>query len=340
MKKTTTLLLLLSLFTYSVFAQPVISQSNMPQLGDHVVIGICSDSVTTTSVGNAGAMQTWDMSGLNEISQEFFDYIDPLTSIEPDSFPNASICSVSWLDDYSYYNITSSSLTAEGYLVTINPFDTGTTVYTDPEKILELPYTFGDNFVDNFAGSNYLTNFGIIDFTGSLDFEADGYGTLILPNGIFTNVVRYHFYREQTNYVGGFPSTTQTKDQWAWVSEDYRFWLLLMETTFDGFSTSSLVWYDKNPYSVLTGIKSAAVSEASVYPNPLRVGQSPVIKWERTESVSVSCVGYDGKLLASRQIVLNKGANTIDFFNLSAGMYIIRVESPSLNYNQRISVLH
>lgn len=337
MKKLTTLLF--TILSYSAFSQPIISHFNLPQVGDHVVIGLCSDNVNAGTVGNAGAMQTWDMTGLTETSEEFFDYINPSTGLQSDSFPSATICGVSWLDDYSYYGVNSSSLTAEGYVVTIDPSDTGTTVYTNPEQILQMPYTFGDTFTDNFAGTNYLTNFGALDFDGIVQFEADGYGTLMLPNGTYNNVVRYYIHREQTNYVGGFPSTSTTKDQWAWVSEDYRFWLLLMESNFDGFSTSSLVWYDKNPFSALTGINSINESNVSVYPNPLKVGQSPMVKWAKGENVSVSVLGLDGQIITNRDFQFIEGNNTIDFLDLSAGIYILQIESASLNFKNRISVI-
>jgi len=301
------------------------------------VIAICSDLVEP---GNAGPMQTWDMSGLTESEEQWFTYIPPAEGIEPDSFPNATLCAVSWMDDYSNYILGPSSLSVEGYAVTLDATnDTSLNVYDDPEQIIPIPYTYNDSFFDNFDGVSYIPGIGEFPFDGTLDFEADGYGTLILPTGTYENVVRYHFYREQTNYFGGFPAGTTSKDQWAWVSSDYRFWLLLMEEVFDGISVTPLVWYDKNPYGASTGIGSTPGNLNSVYPNPIPSGQPININWGKSELVQLSLLRLDGSLVVKEQVQLAKGINLVELPALLAGLYIIKVETDDLNFTQKISVL-
>jgi hypothetical protein len=331
------LTLFLVLFWALANAQPEITQSNLPLVGDHVVIGICSDAVNP---GNPGAMQTWDMSYLTETEEQFFTYIDPAEGLRSDSFPAANLCAVSWLNDYSYYNTGTSSLSVEGHVVTLEPSDTSVFVYNNNEQILGLPYTFNDGFTDTFDGSIYLSNLGTFSFDGTLDFEADGYGTLILPNGTYQNVVRYHFYREQTNYFGGFPAGTQTKEQWAWVSADYRFWLLLMEENWDGFSTTSLIWYDKNPYPATTSIGLNEAGNIAVYPNPCQTSERLNIRWDKNERATLLWQKIDGSLVTKQQTTLSIGANIMDGPKIDAGLYILSIESDSHRLVQRISVLN
>jgi len=330
------LTLFLVLFSALAYAQPEITQSNMPLVGDHVVIGICSDAVNP---GNEGAMQTWDMSNLTEAEEQFFTYIAPSEGPRSDSFPAANLCAVSWLDDYSYYNIGTSSLSVEGHVATIDPNDTSVFVLNNTEKILGLPYTYNDNFTDSFDGNIYFSNLGTFSFDGTLDFEADGYGTLVLPNATYQNVVRYHFYREQTNYFGGFPAGTQTKEQWAWMSEDYRFWLLLMEENWDGFSTTSLIWYDKNPYPVTTSYNFNEASKNAVYPNPFQTGEQLIIRWSKNEQAILSLQRLDGSIVVKRQISLSNGPNYVSGPDIVAGLYILSIESDSYRLIQKISVL-
>jgi hypothetical protein len=283
-------------------------------------------------------MQTWDMSGLTESEEQSFTYILPSAGIEPDSFPNATLCGVSWQDDYSNYSVSPTALSVEGYAVTINPNDTSIIVYDDPEQIIQLPYTYNDSFLDNFSGVSYIPGFGAFPFDGYLDFEADGYGTLILPTGTYNNVVRYHFYREQTNYFGGFPAGTTTKDQWAWVSPDYRFWLLLMEEVFDGISTTPLIWYDKNPYEASTAIGSNNSNTISVYPNPFRAGQQINIMWGKNEPAQVSLIRMDGRVVEKKHIDMAYGPNPIDFTTANPGLYVIKIETNGSFITQKISV--
>lgn len=334
MSKTFTLFLIL--IAAIAYTQPEITHSNIPIVGDQVIISICSDPVNP---GEAGAMQIWDMSGLTETEEQSFTYIQPAQGIYADSFPDATLCAVSWMDDYSYYRTTEDSLVVEGYVVTIPPNDTSVMIYTNPEKILDLPYSHNTTFYDEFNGNLHMPGFSGLTFIGSLDFEADGYGTLILPTGTYNNVVRYRFYREQTNYFGGFPAVTTTKEQWAWVSPDYRFWLLLMEENFDGFSTTPLVWYDKNPYPVTTGLASYPESTVLVFPNPLKNGQQLTIKWDKNESAKISLSAIDGKLVNHRIVDLIDGTTAFDPGDNSAGFYILKIQTSNTNITQKISIL-
>jgi len=225
-------ILLTAMATATAWAQPVIDVQNMPMLGDITTIGLCDDIVDAASLNAAnGAMVTWDFSGLHESSEEQFTFVDPATTPWAADFPNSNLCGVSWENGHSYYIVDGTALRTEGNALVIPgtpPEDTAKILMaSDPEQIIELPYTFGDGFTDNFSGTFQAGVFAGT-LAGSIDQSVDGYGTLILPNATYTNVVRYHFNRVQVNTVLGNTST-QTKEQWAWVSPDHRFWLLLME---------------------------------------------------------------------------------------------------------------
>jgi hypothetical protein len=251
--KNATLVALLALgVTSTVSAQSTITQANIPVIGDEVPIAICEGMVMP---GNAGADQIWDMSTLVEKEQRSFTYVAPASTPWGDDFPAATICGVSWDNSYSFYEVTSSALSVVGQTIVPTPGDTTRIEFDNLEQIIAIPYTYQTKFLDEFDGTFYTQGFEV-DFEGSLDFEADGYGTLILPTGTYENVVRYHFFREQTN--GGL--STQTKHQWAWVSPDYRFWLLLMETVDDGFNETHLIWYDKAPISANVPVEEATWS--------------------------------------------------------------------------------
>lgn len=254
-------------FSLAVSAQSIVTTDNIPQIGDHVVIGICSDIPDSAALSaSTGTGQTWDFSSLIEIEEQYFDFVEPSTTPWSTQFPTSNICGISWTGSHTYYEFTSSELNTVGSAVLIPPSDTALMIYTNDETIVPIPYSHGTVNNTTFSGTSYALGFSS-PFNGTLDFEADGDGTLILPNGTFPNVVRYHFFRTQTI---GFNTTT--KHQWAWVSEDFRFWLLLMESNFDGFSTSHLVWYDKNPESAGTSVTEIEVKNWVAYPNPVSSG--------------------------------------------------------------------
>ena len=319
-------ILLTAMVTATAWAQPVINVQNVPIIGDITTIGLCDDIVDAASLNAAyGAMVTWDFSDLNETSEEQFTFVDPATTPWAADFPNSNLCGVSWDDAYSYYIVGGGALQTEGNAIVIPgtpPEDTAKILMaSDPELIIELPYTFGDGFTDNFSGTFQAGVFAGT-LAGSIDQSVDGYGTLILPNATYTNVVRYHFNRVQVNTVLGNTST-QTKEQWAWVSPDHRFWLLLMEINGDGFGMSDLVWYDKDPAPA----GPASITEAnnitfSVHPNPVSVGSAININTSRDlAGTKVQLTDATGRLVRTYANV----GNALPTDGLMAGAYVLRL---------------
>jgi hypothetical protein len=301
-------------------AQPVITTNNIPQLGDAVTIGLCSDIVDADALNtSAGAIQTWDFSGLTETEEQMFTFVDPATTFWANDYPGANLCGVSWTGSHSYYHVGSGALETSGNAQIVPgtaPEDTIKMIYsTDIERIVPLPYTYLDQSTDNFAGSfSFGALVGTMD--GNISFEADGYGTLILPNGTYENVVRYHFNRTQNNTL--ITTTTTTKEQWAWVSEDHRFWLLLMEINFDGFATSDLVWYDKSPLpAVVSSVQEREALAWSIHPNPASIGTSVLLQSD--VPVGHRLLDASGRLVRSYPV----GTLQLDTDGLAAGSYLL-----------------
>ncbi|MCB9186094.1 MAG: T9SS type A sorting domain-containing protein [Flavobacteriales bacterium] len=309
-------------FVATAIAQPQITLNNMPQLGDHVTIGLCSDIPNPTSLdAETGANYTWDFSTLTESEEQYFDFVEPSSTYWPNTYQNSNVCGVSWEEGYSFYNISGNALTTEGNKVIINPGDTASIIYTDQEQIVPIPYSMGTTFSDNFAGTGYLSGFNV-SITGTLDFEADGYGTLVLPNATYQNVVRYRFDRVQNNTVLGFPPNQQTKTQWGWVSANHRFWLLLIEVSNDGFSDSHLTWFDKTPLGVVTGIKEGVDSERPIfYPNPIAGNGVLQLSSALSADDSVQLFDTQGRMVEN----INATTSTIALNGVNAGVYILRV---------------
>lgn len=330
------LIICFSIITEIVTAQPIITTANMPVNGDSVIIGICSDPVVP---GPSGASQTWNMSTLTETQQEYFKFLPPSQTYWGYQFPNATICGKSWTNSYTYYKSNASSLEQVGVCLLLDtiapPNDTVKSVHTDFEELLNFPFNFNNMFVDSFIGNYYA--FGLTQpYTGDITVEADGYGTLILPNATYNNVVRYHFIRNQ--YTSFTPP--QLKEQWGWISEDHRFWLLLMETDNNGFSTSNLVWYNKQPH-LITGVPVIAKPRLAIYPNPVKLNEKFFIKWERTEEVIVEITNVTGKVVHTSKKMMTEGNNYFDLSQdiSSQGIYFLRMQNNDFTWNQKLVVL-
>ena len=75
--------------TAGIMAQPVIGLSNMPQVGDSVIIALSNQPVAP---GTAGADQTWDMTWISAAEEQYFVYEDPAVTPWADLFDDATIC--------------------------------------------------------------------------------------------------------------------------------------------------------------------------------------------------------------------------------------------------------
>ncbi|HNS12715.1 MAG TPA: T9SS type A sorting domain-containing protein [Bacteroidia bacterium] len=314
--KLPTLLFLIAMcINLSVFSQPEVTSGNLPQTGDHVVIGLCSDIPDATALNaSTGSGLTWDFSSLTEVEEQYFEFVDPASTPWGAEFPTATLCGISWDDAYSYYRVTGSSLNTVGFAILIPPSDTAKLVYTTEETIAPIPYSLGTMNTSSFSGTSYAQGFSV-PFNGNIDFHADGDGTLILPNGTYSNVVKYHFYRTQSTGV-----TTSTKDQWAWVSEDFRFWLLLMETTYDGFNTTHRVWFDKSPESSTTSVQEIAEKTCTIFPNPVSSGSALYINTELAYD-HLNLLDLSGRELKT----FSKAEKQFHLDGISAGVYLLKM---------------
>lgn len=320
-------MLMATVLVQVTFAQAPITANNLNIIGDVTTIAICGNDMVDP--GPSGADQAWDMSGLTETEEQGFMFVNPENTYWGYEFPASTICGVSWTGEHSYYRFDSEGVTVEGYAGTIpdpQPTDTFKIIYDDPENFIPVPFDYGDTHQDDNSGTSYAAGLEI-PFTGDVDFEADGYGTLILPTGTYENVVRYRFFRTQLGDTG-FGIITQTKEQWGWMSPDHRFWLMIQEINDDGFSESELIWYDKDPLPALvTSVQDIDNMSLEFFPNPAIDGQEVNLKWDRNEIAEVSVTAISGKQILNEQVTLQNGLNPLNLSGITTyeGLYVVQV---------------
>ena len=303
-----------------IFCQPEITSINMPSDGEHYPIAIIDTDAT--NVGDAGMNIDWDFSGLIEAEEQAFDFMNPGGTIFGYRYPDATIAGYGWNNSYSYYEVGADMLSVHGHAIVLDlldPTDTSFVDFDNPESVINLPFTYNDSFNDDFDGESIALGFTQA-FTGTTSVEVDGYGTLTLPNATYSNVIRIHVNRVQENDFG----PDQTKEQHFWMSEDFKFWLLFMETSNTGFGDDHLVWYSKNPIPVSTSITEVEESDLELFPNPALDGQAVNLKAD-SPMLSVSIFDAKGAL------IYTQSANSLMNLQLhpafDPGLYHISVET-------------
>lgn len=321
MKTSFTLKVLVALMLPAgLLAQPTYNTGNMPLIGDVTPIINCSDAISEATMdAQAGANMTWDFSGLTTDFTSSFTFVDPSTTPWAADFTAATIAGIdSETDAHSFYDMNGTTLENMGYRLVIGPGDTLVQDYTNTEQIIDLPFTYLDNATDAFSGVGFAAGFGIT-LDGSITYTADGHGTLILPNATYTNVIRYRMDRTETTYFAGNPTGTVVKDQWIWMSSDYRFWLLLMEKVDDGVGVDDIVWYQSSPAAAVTGVNEVEEVDFSMQPNPVAMNGTVRI------SIGNDVSGYQLCDALGRLIRTYDGTATeLSLSGITTGVYLLR----------------
>ncbi len=237
-------------FTYSNYSAALTS-TLYAALADESSFNV---SLTTTT-GNG---VTWDASGItqqNETPTIEFVYGDPSTT------PNGSLYSAANyvqydpalmnILEYGYYNIYSYGVEKVGSYAASTQHE----VYDNYDRQLIFPFEYGQSFMDTYTKTNYSDATTVSSYQyGVRTGIFSGYGTLILPQGTFTNVALIS--TERTNNLGP-TSTTYT-------------W-------YDINNGKQLLYYEENAGDVVVAFNTDALSGiaelngetvVSVYPNP------------------------------------------------------------------------
>lgn len=161
-------------------AQPVIEYTNGELSGKTFAVHLVTDAGTSDPDPN-GADIMWDFSSatllLNAGSTSF---MDPEDSFFGANYPTSNLAqsiTTPGGTTYGYFTINAEQMDmlAEGV------GGTNEQAYTDPKTLLVFPFAYEDVFVDNYTadGTDYSDTHAYV-----------GYGTVVLPTGTYTDVVK------------------------------------------------------------------------------------------------------------------------------------------------------
>ncbi len=280
-------------------AQPVIHSSNVaPNFEAELYF---TEIPAGFSVGPAGANQTWDFSSLGEgtfLGTQ--QAINAATSPFAAQFPQANYCytmNSAFADAtmYFYHSLTPAkfeiySLGYEG--------EVGEDYRPNPRTYVTFPYTFGTVFNDTFQRA---TDAGPISQTVTYD----AYGTLVMPFGTFTNVVRQKVtFEGNTNYA------------WFNVNPFYPILQTSLEDGILGFIIDNTV----------LDIPAQSAGSFAAYPNPVGERLSFRFPDDVQGVVELDITDVTGKSV--RRANISPADVAVDLSGLQAGVYMVRLQSP------------
>ncbi|MBK8339850.1 MAG: T9SS type A sorting domain-containing protein [Flavobacteriales bacterium] len=316
-----------ALFTVlSGFAQPTLQQGNMtPMVGNTAIYRYS----TYQSPGAPGPNQTWDFSTVAITETHSLLFVAAGATPNGSNFPSATYAVEIDAPSgyYSYAQLSSSG----GYGLGTDLGAVGSSTLSNLARTWNSPLalngTWGDTFVGNFVS---IGGGGTID--GSVSGQADGYGSLVLPYGTVTNVLRVRLNTVTTQTITT-PSTvisTVTEEAYQYFKPGVSVPIAITAqstnvVTPGGTSTNSSFQYlDESSI----GMRDAETQSLGIalYPNP--VIQEMSVVFSAPGNMILSIHNAIGQVVRTEPISNEQpgvASRPVDVSELPSGLYMLRI---------------
>lgn len=288
-------------------SQPTIQSTGInPIVGEAFTIYNCD----WVSEGNSGANETWDLSAM-QVNSSY----DLTIAAATGSTPNANIDNNYGGQSHMYQFNNSSEQLVYNQLA-------GTTMITfsDPMKMMEFPLTDAMGFTDDFSAT--FTSSGY-SFTraGTMEGISDGWGTLITPEGTFTDVIRV---RLTQTFTDTYSLGTIDYDivSYIWYKSGYHAPIANVVSMTTSVSAPNL-------YSEYMEVDNLGLSESNndnvqVYPNPAKDELNLKLTGSNTiEQIQIT--DMNGNILMDIPVSEIQSIGKISISELTNGIYFVRV---------------
>jgi len=309
--KTLNYTLLLVLLSVTAYAQPQLDYSNSGYINYETFTVHGSDIPNANATG---VNSFWSFSNITSLGS------GPISTLPPAATPKDSIPLANVAQDlgnglYLYYKSDVSGIELRG------SYDGNELVqYTDPEVIMVFPFGFGYSHSDNWS---YFNSDSTITRAGTTTVLADGYGTIQLPSGTFTNVLRTKLTKVSSDFAGGIQVGTFYATTVSWNLPGVRYPLAAFnQTQIDSFPITTASQY-LDPVASPSAVKNVQQLEnfISYYPNPVQ--NIITIETKLSGDYSIKITDLNGKKLIERTI---KNKEQIDLSHFANGNYLLHLK--------------
>ena len=322
------ILLFIAIIPFTAFTQLVtISETHqIPQIGDTINYQDANTFGFDEEGVGAVTDKVWDFGALMDAGTTIdFWFSDATLTPETASFPNANIVRENSIEaGYFYYETTATDIIRWGWYAAVDNYG----IYDNGAPEFEFPITAGGNYNCSYHGE--FAPFGagedsvVIDL-GQIIANADMQGTLTLPTGTFTDVLRIHLIENFhiKAYMLGTPVTDNV------VEDDYYYWfvdtilqpiLIYGTTDLDGSQQSEVLRYQ--PIGIPLSVNKINFDNLFlVYPNPTK----DVVNVRGSEIERIEVYDVIGKMISSYEV--NSFNTKIDLSDNPEGILILKIHS-------------
>ena len=298
-----------------VAAQPIITISGYtPSIGSTV------SNVTNGggfSQGAAGANQTWDLSTIGNTGNSTTSFVSVGSVPTGALFPSASIAATS-SGSTVFYKFTANEFQNVGMSISTINF-----IYSDPEVYLRFPMTMGSTYTDHFkcsftSGSTFIRE-------GNTTVTADGYGTVMTPNGTYNNVLRVHIQQEYTDSTDGFVIPYLVHIYW-WIKEGVKSPLAYVNTIESNGTITNNGGYLTGNVGIFD--QSEVFNSIELYPVPATNELNVALNSDKYQKSQFKITNSLGQaVIEQKNYAIQAGNNlyNIDIAQLLEGVYFLQI---------------
>lgn len=284
-----------------------------------------TNTTTYQDPGPTGANQTWNFSSLGSTGQANLSYVTPASTGQAASYPGSTAALDAGAGNFVFYAGTPTGWELRGiYSSALG----NAIVYSDPERQIPYPFSYNTAWSDDFSAN--FSSFGTpVARSGSITGLADGFGTLVMPYGTVTNVLRVTVVEDYTDVLTGLGNIEYDFTSVNWFKPGTRAPLL----TFNEENTNTLgevatetrgTWLAGSAVGIEDLLRNAIGVE--LFPNP---ATDAVTVTYSTEGGSLQLELFDttGRLVRSEGITsaMGIGQHVLDVSGLPAGLYQVRI---------------
>ncbi len=337
-------LLIHVLLPFVSFAQPTITQSDLPSSG--LVFVMATDSVYSAAIPAGGSSQVWDYTGLQNLATDTSGFFSSVGTPYSSQFAGANLASYNASgNQWTYFTSNSTGFYIDGF----GSPTSGIFQLTPRQLFAPIPFTYGDTR-NNTARIQIDTvysgvNARVIHTVFSI-FNADAWGTLNLPSGNYNNTLRMKVTELTTDTIlvdllgigvyTLFSANSSQVTHYRWFHNGAAAYLLGV----DADSLGTIATYSEylvNSQIVSTNDLGSIHDALIAYPNP--ANQTVYLNNDLAANGVLIITNALGQEVGKKTVDGTKKI-TLDISTYPNGLFQFLLISESERRNGRFAVLH
>lgn len=328
-------------------AQPILTNTNFvfnyPDSVSYFVAD--SNTVIDNTVGTNVVFKYDTLKGYGVLQKGF--YLNPTTTPGTSSFPSANLAEKSDASAQNYiYTLNSmDSVTNLGFIADVVGFGLTTAKYNvDPEATMRFPFSYGNSYSDNYAGS-FSANVALVGLvstnaSGSVTIEADAWGRLDLPYTLsIDSVIRVKRVESMVTdpiiltplptippitvdltIISYYKPSISKAPLLSFVNGSY--------TQNGSIIQSQKTCVSKYPIGFVSVDEINTFSSIQLYPNPTNNVATLLIEAEKAADVNVNLLNSLGQQvlqITNSKTIVGKNQFLIDTSKIPSGIYFVTI---------------